>query len=125
MNHEFITKTNQFSNISFTKRTHIGEYTNECIICSKVSLNATHCAQPTRKKKCNLNEDGLSAFLCIRCNYVQIDENRLISHVQIQHQISEYLNEYQKITIIPALNNVYKQINPNDVLVQGNNFCFR
>lgn len=101
-------------------RTHTGEYTNECISCGKVSLQSTHCAQPTIKQKCNLNEDGLMAYMCRQCNWVQIDENRLVSHVQTQHGIATAFNKaYQKITIIPPLNDIHKQMDPRNILVQG------
>lgn len=101
-------------------RTHTGEYTNECILCFKVSLNATHCGQSTSKQKCNLFRDGLQAFICKRCNYVQIDEQRLISHVTTHHKIRDCQNEYQRITIIPALATQPKVVsNPNQILVQG------
>ena len=107
-------------------RTHTGEYTNECILCSKVSLNASHCGQPTMKQKCNLLSDGLSAYVCNRCNWTQIDGNRVIEHIKTQHGVNNAREnvDYQKITIIRALNQVNAQINPHNVLVQGIHLIF-
>lgn len=90
-------------------------------ILTQISLYARHCGQPTLKQKCNLFQDGLSAYMCAQCNWVQIDEERLIVHVKQQHGITTAIqNAYQNITIIPALNAVHtQQPDPRNILVQG------
>lgn len=105
-------------------RTHTGEYTNTCIDCGTVSLSATHCGWPTSKQQTNLHEMGLTAFLCIRCNYVQIDESRIISHLKTQHgaddtAVTSIDSEYKEIVIIPPLKKIGAHVNPNDNNVQG------
>lgn len=111
-----------FNFISFLA---IGEYTNKCIVCEQLSLSATHCGWPTEKQKYNLQTTGLSAYICIRCNYVQIDETNMISHLEKQHDkdhnpITSVENEYRKIVIIPPLRDVRAQADPNlNDLVQG------
>lgn len=96
-------------------RTHTGEYTNECTVCSTISLNASHCGQATIKQKCNLYEEGLSAYLCDRCNWIQLDENRVKSHVHSQHGVA---GAYRKIVIIPTLNGINETVKPRNALIQ-------
>lgn len=111
-------------------RTHTGEYTNECIVCSKISLNASHCGQSTIKQKCNLAEEGMSAYLCNQCNWIQLDEERVKAHVEAQHGV---VGAYKKIVIIPVLNQINEpanqpiepadgQTNATAPVVRGRNF---
>lgn len=105
-------------------RTHTGEYTNKCIDCGVVSLNANHCGRPTSKQKCHLYEMGLTGYICIRCNYVQIDKKRIISHLKTQHDndriaIVSIENEFREVVIIPPLRAIHAQANPNGEPNQG------
>lgn len=102
-------------------RTHTGEYTNECIVCNKISLNATHCGQATIKQKCRLLDEGLSAYLCNRCNWIQISEERVKAHVRIQHGDA---GAYQKVVLIPALNRIKAHVVPSNALPQRKLFLF-
>lgn len=101
-------------------RTHTGEYTNECIVCEKTSLSSSHCGTPTIKHpKCNVYRDGLSAYLCIDCNYVQINEENMRYHLRKQHGIATSTDHYQSFTLLPALNSLPIKTNQNDILVTG------
>lgn len=102
-------------------RYHTGEYTNECALCDKMSLSYSHCGMPTIKhQKCNIHKDGLGAFLCMVCNYVQISEDAIESHLRTQHGFTELTNRYQTITIVPPLNGLCLQQDPSYVFVGGN-----
>lgn len=100
-------------------RIHTGEYTNECVSCGKITSNSTHCGRTTLKQTYNLHNDGFMAFICTICNYVQIDRNRIIAHLQMQHELESIDNEYRPITIIPPLKNLQSQSNANNIVIQG------
>lgn len=87
-------------------RTHTGEYNNECIDCGKISLNSTHCSRTTLKAPFNLHTNGIMAFICTICNYVQIDEQRIKSHLETQHELATADSAYQMITICPPLKSI-------------------
>lgn len=105
--------------LKLTRVRILGEYTNECASCGALSLSSTHCGYPTSKPKCNLQRLGLAAYLCVRCNYVQIDKENVISHLKTQHDkdatpITTIENEYQEIEIIPPLKHIVAQADPDD-----------
>lgn len=96
-------------------RTHTGEYTNECILCQKVSLTYSCCGRPTLKQnKSNVYRDGLMAFICMDCNYVQIERQNMFTHLETQHHFTSFENRYQTIYLVPP-----NKPNPSDILTQG------
>lgn len=110
-------------------RTHTGEYVNKCIECNVLSMNSTHCGWPTVKPKCNLYLMGLNAYICLRCNYTQIEKKNMVSHLKRQHNkdriaITTIENEYRKIVLMPPLKDIAIRANPNDNAVQGLFVCF-
>lgn len=105
----FCEKENNFSPSYWLNhiRTHTGEYSNECFRCGKISLNSTHCGYATLKETFDLHVDGLMAFVCRICNYVQINEQRIRSHLEVHHDIMQPNdNDYQMITICPPVNSI-------------------
>lgn len=107
-------------------RTHTGEYTNECFICEKITMSPTHCGRSTIKNgKCNLYGNGLLAFICIDCNFVQISKDNMLNHLRVQHEFTDFDHRYEAITVIPALNGLHISPNPSDILVQGKHTLMR
>lgn len=100
-------------------RRHTGEYTNECITCGIVSLSYTHCGRSTLKKTYNLYDNGLIAFICTICNYVQFNEKRMHSHLKLQHELMSLKNHYKMIRFIPPLKDVSVQRSTSNALIQG------
>lgn len=105
-------------------RTHTGEYTRKCMECGVSTMSATHCGWPTSKPKCNLYATGLNAYICIRCNYMQMNKKNIIAHLKKQHcldsaAITSIENEYRKIALMAPLKDIETQANPNDNVVQG------
>lgn len=49
--------------------------------------------------KYTYEDNELSAFICNICNYVQVREKNMISHMTYQHEMSENNNKYQKIIL--------------------------
>lgn len=79
-------------------------------------MSSNHCGWPTVKPK--FIYMGLNAYICIRCNYVQIDKKNIISHLNTQHDedhipITSIDSEYKEIVLIPPLKDVRAQANPN------------
>lgn len=97
-------------------RGHTGEYPNECRICSKMTNAYAHCGGPTERKNVfDLKTTDLSAFLCELCNFVQLDEENMVGHLRNHHGIHEIGDQYSIITLLPALNRLPMQANPNDL----------
>lgn len=99
-------------------RIETGEYANECVECGKMTSSSTHCDRTTLKNTYDLRNGGFSAFICTICNYVQIDQDRLISHLKMQHELPFFDNNYQMITIIPPLKNLQPQSNAKNIVIQ-------
>lgn len=105
-------------------RTHTGEYVNKCADCKALTMSTTHCGWPTTKPKCNLYTMGLTAYICIRCNYMQIDKKHIVAHLKKQHNrdpvaITSIEREYRKVVLVPPLKEIRIQTNPNADCAQG------
>lgn len=105
-------------------RTHTGEYVNKCEQCKTRTMSTTHCGWPTSKPKCNLYAMGLTAYICIRCNYMQIDKKNIVAHLKRQHNrdrvaITSMENEYRMVVLMPPLKEIRVQANPNVDVAQG------
>lgn len=85
-------------------RSHTGEYANQCLNCEQFVCYRSHCGSTTA----NLDEidvkiDDLNGFICLECNFMQIDEKNLQKHIINEHGIYLDLNEhYEKILILPS-----------------------
>lgn len=96
-------------------RGHTGEYSNECQICPKMTNTYSHCGVPTERKKIfDLKTTDLTAFLCELCNFVQLDKENMVGHLRNHHEIHEISDQYSIITLLPKLNSLRMQANPND-----------
>lgn len=98
--------------------THTGEYMYECYECKKMVNSPLHCNTGTKRQKpfVHLRNDDLCGFLCIECNYLQLDEENMKDHQKYQHKHVERLSEqYKKIILIPSR----KRVNSNDI-IEGN-----
>lgn len=84
---------------------HTGEYQHFCVLCK------TMCNHDAYHKKCgkivsifkyNMTNHGLSGFICNLCNYVQVREKNMISHLEHQHDLSEdgCKQHFQKIMLM-------------------------
>lgn len=107
---------------SFTKQswmshilTHTGEPMYYCIKCNtgyKTKFKHNNCKAPDFKSIYDMDSirhastDGLLfGFMCNGCNYLQINENHLVKHLNNQHGVSEdVINHYEKIALLPDTN---------------------
>lgn len=84
-------------------RTHTGEYLNVCQVCEKHVCFNTHCGSTTsRTDDIDLRTTNLSAFMCLECNFVQIDKQNLLTHLTNQHNIDDIDNRFKEIILLPS-----------------------
>lgn len=106
-------------------RSHTGEYANECRLCMLRVSFYRHCDMSTKRVEgldIDLYRNDMVAFICKKCNFVQIDENNMRNHLTKQHELPErdWLKQYyQKFTLLPALNSLAIHTNSNDVSSTG------
>lgn len=85
-------------------RSHTGEYSNQCRECGGMfAYPSVHCrGKTTRIDEPHLSEHNLEAYLCLECNYIQINEANMEQHLKNQHQFgNEVLTaKYQTITLL-------------------------
>lgn len=97
-------------------RSHTGEWGHECRLCLKNTCFYTHCGHPTSKLvEFNLYVENLCAFVCRKCNYIQLDENNIQKHLKNEHEITnpQSNREYHKIKLLPAMKNIQFSRNPH------------
>lgn len=100
-------------------RSHTGEYANVCNLCLKSVCFTNHCGMHTHRIEENdLFNDDLYAYLCIECNYLQLNEKNIINHLETQHGFTDLAHRYRRIKILPSLNSLPFQKNPN-ILIEG------
>lgn len=92
-------------------RSHTGEYHRRCHLCLRPACFHMHCSFPTEliDIRLNLYVNNLYAYLCRKCNYLQIDKKNIERHLQEQHEISDQSEQkkyYRKFMLLPALNNL-------------------
>lgn len=85
-------------------RGHTGEYSNKCRVCkANFAYPTTHCSVKTTRisEKFTLQHD-LSGYLCLECNYVQIDEPNMLRHLETQHNFDDDIfdTKYTRIIFI-------------------------
>lgn len=98
-------------------RSHTGEYMNECLLCLSPVSFYYHCnGIPTRKiSDFNLFRCVLYGYSCKKCNFVQIDEENMIKHLENEHSPTQNIQKYyQRFTLLPALNSLPFQDILND-----------
>lgn len=103
-------------------RSHTGEYANECVICTKKVCFYSHCGVTASKKNdFNLYANNLYGYLCKLCNFLQLEEENMRRHLRCQHKLkpSNYQPNFEKITLLPALNQLKLFTNPNETQSNG------
>lgn len=92
-------------------RSHTGEYGNRCVMCQKLCSFSTHCNVATLKEdNFDLRDQDLNAYRCNECNYVQIYENNMRTHLENQHGLYDADGQYyQMFTLLPAFCSLPKQ----------------
>lgn len=101
-------------------RGHTGEYGNKCYLCQTLCSSHTHCGMATeRTDHFNLMHHDLSGYRCTDCNYVQLKEDNIRSHLSTQHNFVDIDENYVEFTILESLDSLPQQHNPLDVLIQG------
>lgn len=84
-------------------RSHTGEYANECCICNKIVCFHSHCGHTTTKKDdFDLRVNNLYGYMCLECNYVQINEHNIHQHLLNEHEFEDYHARYDTIVLLPS-----------------------
>lgn len=84
-------------------RTHTGEYLNECQVCEKKVCFSTHCGRTTHgEKDIDLRTTNLTAFICLECNFIQIDKEMLLSHLTNQHGFDDIDHRFEEVILLPS-----------------------
>lgn len=96
-------------------RGHTGEYSNECRVC-KMSFGSptTHCSLTTVRVSEGLKSNhDLIGYLCLECNYVQVEETNIVQHLKTQHELDENVlnTKYKMITFISLAKKTVKRPN--------------
>lgn len=96
-------------------RGHTGEYSNECRVCKMSFAGPTiHCRLTTvRVSEGFKQHHDLVGYLCLECNFVQIEETNIVQHLRTQHELNDdVLNtKYKMITFISLAKKTVE--NPN------------
>lgn len=117
----FCEETKDFSSDYWVEhiRGHTGEYCNQCILCQKLCKNHTHCGLATaRIDDFNLIHNELCGYRCIDCNYVQLNEENIRSHLTTQHNFSEneIADQYETFTILKSFDSLPYS---GEILIEG------
>lgn len=95
-------------------RSHTGEYSKVCTECNKTVCYGTHCGHATVEKiTFDLKESDLKAFICRECNFIQIDEERIRTHLIKEHEVENTNDRYDEILLLPAWNDKNQQTGNN------------
>lgn len=90
-------------------RNHTGEYSNRCRVCNMTFPYATnHCDAKTTKIGDYLSYDcDVVGFLCLECNFFQIDEDNITRHLSAEHQFDDAVlaDKYKQVTFISLIPN--------------------
>lgn len=94
----------------FSEKT--GEYLFYCTKCGeKMPEKGCHCrvANETSTRLAELLEnDKIFAFICERCNYIQLDESNIVKHLRSQHGLTGELTEdFKKILLAQGKNLIF------------------
>lgn len=85
-------------------RGHTGEYSNKCRVCNmNFAYPTTHCGvKTTRISETFTIQHDLSGYLCLECNYVQVDEPNMLRHLETQHNFDDDIfdTKYTRIIFI-------------------------
>lgn len=99
-------------------RTHTGEYARKCCLCNKSTNLPIHCNVSTEQIYILDKNNDLDAFICDICNYVQLDDARMVEHLRHHHDDDEN-PRYSMFKILPAVNRLRLQENPNEAINCG------
>lgn len=94
--------------------THTGEKLFNCESCNSSFNYKSHhkgCDAPLISIYDANDRDGaLMAFLCNECNYTQINREKMIRHLMMEHEYSDLNQRYQKVPLLPDLSSVNCEI---------------
>lgn len=87
---------------------HTGEFAYECTICQKShTVQRACCSQTVKMKyKTSFYHKNLNAFICKRCNFIQISEKNVRAHLKNEHGYNQIDHLYDKVILLPALKSI-------------------
>lgn len=95
--------------------THTGEYMYQCTGngCEQMVAAPYHCNQACSKKAkpVILRIQDLTGYLCMDCNYVQLNEKNIRKHLRSEHGYPNTSNRWSKIVLVPSRRTVEKRSN--------------
>lgn len=104
-------------------RSHTGEYVNRCHNCDKFVCFNQHCGMSA---KCtdviDIKTTDLMAFICRKCNFVQISEKNMHKHLLDEHGFKEIDNQYKRFVLLTAWDNKISQSKSTQTSILGNIF---
>lgn len=86
-------------------RSHTGEYAHyECSICKKrISFKTQKCCDLLPNiKSIDCRSTEFTAFICLKCNYIQINEENIIKHLKNEHEIEDLNEQYLRVALLPS-----------------------
>lgn len=90
-------------------RSHTGEYAFECTICEKsLCFKAQKCCnlQPNITNTIDSPCTEFAAFICLKCNYIQINEKNVIKHLKNEHEVEVLNEQYLRVALLPSFNSL-------------------
>lgn len=90
-------------------RSHTGEYAYGCGKCKRwFSSNHKECCSQMliRKIQPDSRTKEFIAYICSKCNYVQIDEGNILKHLHKEHEEEDINEQYQRIALLPPFNSL-------------------
>lgn len=82
-------------------------YAFECESCKQTAgfvnsqLHGSDCKGTWRKIVNDDLHQNFEAYICRICNYVQINEDNLIKHLEREHKYNETYGNYEQINLLP------------------------
>lgn len=88
---------------------HTGEYIYQCGTCDVRLAHKSHpkagCSRDAivEKIKIPIEMNGIYGFICDLCNYVQLQEGQLKSHLRLEHQVHSTREKYSRILLLKTV----------------------
>lgn len=82
--------------------THTGEYMFRCRICDKMVSSQKHCDFAAERIGSihHFNSHDLIAFVCLDCNYIQLNEKNMEKHQRNEHLYVGDAKRYIQVTLL-------------------------
>lgn len=93
-------------------RMHTGEFAYKCTVCNKSFNCSRNCCFQYASKIIKLSyfKQNFVAYICKMCNYIQISKKNIQKHLRNEHQSRNINDQYDQVTLLPALNSVKQPI---------------